>query len=168
VNAVARAPGFLLGLRSRAERIGSASTGKDVLELWHSTYQAVRERIEKSGNVRWNFSRKELFEQTQYMVRNPLSPSGGARTTDLLDVRQARIADDLFDVAQTLEQFYQFLGNKLKSVTGDIKGIDEVLKSVQELVRPLEDLPFDPFDRKKTTSWDQVDCRAGSSRRRVR
>ena len=66
----------------------------------------VREKIEGSDSKdRWDFDKKKLFEQTNYM---------------------SKICENLFEVAQTLDQFYKFLGPELKAVTGDSAGIDEV------------------------------------------
>jgi dynein axonemal heavy chain len=107
-----------------------------VLELWQNSYLRVRERIERSGtDHRWEFGRKELFDQTNYM---------------------ARICADLYEVSETLDQFGKFLGNKLKAVTGDAYSIDEVMTRVRKLIKPIENLPFNAFDRRYTTSWDQV------------
>ncbi len=96
----------------------------------------VREKIEGSDSKeRWDFDKKKLFEQTNYM---------------------AKICENLHDVAQTLDQFYKFLGPELKTVTGDSAGIDEVLDFVNNLVGPLENLPFNVFNRQYQASWEQV------------
>jgi dynein heavy chain len=110
--------------------------GKDVLDSWYRTYMSVREQIEGSDSKdRWDFDKKKLFEQTNYM---------------------SKICENLFEVAQTLDQFYRFLGPELKSVTGDSAGIDEVLEFVNNLVTPLENLPFNVFNRQYQASWEQV------------
>lgn len=109
---------------------------KMVLELWHSTYMKVRERIEASGtDHRWEFDRKRLFEQTNYM---------------------AKICENLQEVATVLDQFNKFLGPELKSVTGDSAGIDEVKARVDSLIAPFEGVPFKIFDRGYKTSWESV------------
>ncbi|ETN24636.1 hypothetical protein PPTG_00868 [Phytophthora nicotianae INRA-310] len=109
---------------------------KMVLELWHSTYMKVRERIEASGtDHRWEFDRKRLFEQTNYM---------------------AKICENLQEVATVLDQFNKFLGPELKSVTGDSQGIDEVMARVESLIAPFESVPFKIFDRGYKTSWESV------------
>lgn len=109
--------------------------GYDVLELWHSTYMKMRDKIEQSGtDHRWEFNRNKLFDHTIYM---------------------SKICKDLEDVAETLDQFGKFLGPELKAVTGDPHGIDEVIKRVQGLISPLESLPFDIFDQRYQSSWDQ-------------
>ena len=48
------------------------------------------------------------------------------------------------------------LGPELKAVTGDAKGIDEVMSRVEALVVPLEMAPFDLFDRRYQTSWEEA------------
>ena len=114
----------------------SIQEAKMVLELWHSTYMAVREIIEESGtDHRWEFDRKRLFEQTNYM---------------------ARVCENLQEVATVLDQFHKFLGPELKAVTGDSQGFDQVMGRVESLVGPLESVPFDIFDRRYSTSWDAV------------
>jgi dynein heavy chain, axonemal len=115
------------------KRIESA---REVLQNWKDTYFKVREKIEQSGrDQRWEFDRKRLFERTDYMV-------GRCR--------------DIHQVAQVLEDFHNILGPELKAVTGDSQAIDKVLEQVNDLVRPLETIPFDVFDRRFETSWMAV------------
>jgi dynein heavy chain len=110
--------------------------GREVLELWHDSYMQMREKIEQSGtDLRWEFNRNKLFDQTTYM---------------------SRICQDLYNVAETLHQFKKFLGKQLREVTGDTHGIDEATERVKGLVTPLIRLPFNIFDRRYNTSWDQV------------
>ena len=107
-----------------------------VLEAWQSNYMQVRQRIEESGtHIRWEFDRKRLFEQTNYM---------------------ARTCADLYEVATVLDQFHKFLGPELKAVTGESEGIDEVMTRVEQLVEPLETVPFNIFDRRYKDSWSGV------------
>ena len=104
------------------------SDAKTLLDSWSKTYFQVRERIEQSGrDQRWEFDRKKLFEQTNYMA--------------------LRLAD-LFEVAEVMEQFYSIFGPELKAVTGDPQQIDEVIKRVEQLVVPIEQAPFDIFNKK--------------------
>jgi dynein heavy chain len=44
----------------------------------------------------------------------------------------------------------------LKAVTGDPKRIEDVLKRVDALVKPLEEVTFDPFSLKHQSSWKSV------------
>ena len=92
------------------------------------TYFVVRERIELSGrDQRWEFDRKKLFEQTNYMA---------LRCTDL------------YEIAEVMEQFYSIFGPELKSVTGDPQQIDEVIKRVDALIIPFEQLTYDVFNKR--------------------
>lgn len=122
--------------KSPENALHAIEEAKMVLELWHSTYIKVRERIEASGtDHRWEFDRKRLFEQTNYM---------------------AKICENLQEVATVLDQFNKFLGPELKSVTGDSQGIDEVMARVESLIAPFESVPFKIFDRGYKTSWESV------------
>lgn len=122
--------------KSPEHALHAIEEAKMVLELWHSTYMKVRERIEASGtDHRWEFDRKRLFEQTNYM---------------------AKICENLQEVATVLDQFNKFLGPELKSVTGDSQGIDEVMARVESLIIPFESVPFKIFDRGYKTSWESV------------
>ncbi|XP_070572584.1 dynein axonemal heavy chain 10-like isoform X2 [Ptychodera flava] len=112
------------------------SEAKKTLELWRESYFEVRAKIEASGrDSRWEFDRKKLFERTDYM---------------------ATICQDIHDVAQVLEEFYNIFGPELKSVTGDPKKIEEVLKRVDDLVVPLEQVTFDQFALKHIHQWKNV------------
>uniref|UniRef100_W5K6M6 Dynein axonemal heavy chain 10 n=1 Tax=Astyanax mexicanus TaxID=7994 RepID=W5K6M6_ASTMX len=111
--------------------------GKKVLDQWKSCYFEVRARIETSGtDPRWEFDRKKLFEKTDYM---------------------ASICQDLYNVLQvTLDEFYNVFGSEMRAVTRDSRRIDDVVRWVDSLVVPIEELNFDPFDIRKTGSWKMV------------
>uniref|UniRef100_A0A3B4BIB4 Dynein heavy chain tail domain-containing protein n=1 Tax=Periophthalmus magnuspinnatus TaxID=409849 RepID=A0A3B4BIB4_9GOBI len=109
---------------------------KQVLDQWKRSYFEMRADIEDLGRVRrWEFDRKRLFEHTDYM---------------------ASVCQDLYNVLQVLQDFYNIFGLELKSVTGDPKRIDEVLSCVDGLVLPMQDLTFDPFSISKMTSWKTI------------
>ncbi|EDV22455.1 uncharacterized protein TRIADDRAFT_50643 [Trichoplax adhaerens] len=109
---------------------------KKMLEMWKDTYFEVRAKIEASGrDSRWEFDRKRLFEKTDYM---------------------ASICRSLYDVAQVLEEFKNIFGPELKAVTGDPKRIDDVLKRVNGLITPIEQVQFDPFSLRHQISWREV------------
>ncbi|KAI9351727.1 dynein heavy chain, N-terminal region 1-domain-containing protein [Zopfochytrium polystomum] len=109
---------------------------RDLLEAWSKTYFEVRERIEQSGrDQRWEFDRKKLFEQTNYM---------GQRCSDL------------YEIAEVMEQFYNIFGPELKAVTGDPQQIDEVIKRVEALIVPFEQVPFDIFSKKYQQPWEAL------------
>ena len=83
---------------------------------------------------RWEFDRNKLFARTRYMSQ---------RCTDLLQV------------AEMLRDMRAMLGPELKAVTGNAKGIDEVMARVEAAVEPLATAPFDIFDRRYQTAWEQ-------------
>ncbi|XP_051514176.1 dynein axonemal heavy chain 10 [Myxocyprinus asiaticus] len=113
-----------------------ALDGKQVLDQWKASYFEVRAQIEASDrDPRWEFDRKKLFEKTDYM---------------------ASICQDLYNILQTLDEFYIIFGPELKAVTGDPKRIDDVLRRVDCLVVPIEELAFDPFDIRKMGSWKMI------------
>uniref|UniRef100_H2ZL68 Dynein heavy chain tail domain-containing protein n=1 Tax=Ciona savignyi TaxID=51511 RepID=H2ZL68_CIOSA len=112
------------------------SEARQMLELWKETYFDVRAKIEASGrDARWEFDRKRLFDRTDYM---------------------AGICQNLYNVAQVLEEFYNIFGPELKAVTGDPKRIEDVLKRVDGLVGPIETVKVDPFELKSATIWKTV------------
>ena len=96
------------------------SEAKKTLETWKESYFDVRAKIEASGrDARWEFDRKRLFERTDHM---------------------ASICEDLKEVATVMEEFYNIFGPELKAVTGDPKRIEDVLKRVDGLVKPIENV----------------------------
>ncbi|XP_025020180.1 dynein heavy chain 10, axonemal, partial [Python bivittatus] len=109
---------------------------KRTLEIWKESYFNVRAKIEASGrDARWEFDRKRLFEKTDYM---------------------AYICQDLYNILQVMEEFYNIFGPELKAVTGDPKRIDEVLYRVDGLVSPMEVLTFDLFNIRYANQWKLV------------
>ena len=116
------------------ECIRAITLGKEVLELWHNAYMAMREKIEQSGtDRRWEFNRQKLFDQSGYMQK---------------------ICEHLLEVATTIQQFTHFLGPELKAVTGDSHGIDDVSARVKALIRPLEHLSYNLFDQRNAQHWE--------------
>ncbi|XP_044777260.1 dynein axonemal heavy chain 10 isoform X1 [Neomonachus schauinslandi] len=109
---------------------------RNTLHMWKKAYFDTRAKIEASGReARWEFDRKRLFERTDYM---------------------ATICQDLCDILQVMEEFYNIFGPELKAVTGDPKRIDDVLCRVDSLVTPMENLAFDPFSIKSSQYWKYV------------
>uniref|UniRef100_A0A669FBB8 Dynein axonemal heavy chain 10 n=1 Tax=Oreochromis niloticus TaxID=8128 RepID=A0A669FBB8_ORENI len=109
---------------------------KEVLSQWKTSYFERRGEIEELSKAsRWEFDRKKLFEKTDYM---------------------ASVCQDLYNVLQILEEFYNIFGPELLSVTGDTKHIDEVLRTVENLVVPLEEAAFNPFNISKMSSWKMM------------
>ena len=58
--------------------------------------------------------------------------------------------------AQVLEEFYNIFGPELKSVIGDPKKIEDVVKRVDQLVKPIEEISFDAFSIKHMASWNNL------------
>lgn len=128
------------------------STGKAVLEQWSKSYHHQKEQIfESCVDRRWEFDRKILFEQTNYMVTRY-----DHKMILFFKLFEIRICNDLYSVVETLGQFNQILGPKLKGVTKDINEIDELTQKVQNAKRKLEGLPYNMFDRRYSSSWDQI------------
>ncbi|XP_036076372.1 dynein heavy chain 10, axonemal isoform X2 [Rousettus aegyptiacus] len=121
---------------NRASAQHKTSEARDTLCMWKKAYFDTRAKIEASGReARWEFDRKRLFERTDYM---------------------ATICQDLYDILQVMEEFYNIFGPELKAVTGDPKRIDDVLCRVDSLVTPMENLTFDPFNIKSSQYWKYV------------
>ncbi|NWS40185.1 DYH10 protein, partial [Probosciger aterrimus] len=109
---------------------------KSTLQQWRKCYFAVRAQIEASGREpRWEFDQKRLFGKTDYM---------------------ASVCQDLIDILQVTEEFYNIFGPELKAVTGNPNHVDDLLKRVNELTRPIEELSFDPFSIKSARGWKSV------------
>ncbi|XP_069789574.1 dynein axonemal heavy chain 10 isoform X2 [Narcine bancroftii] len=106
------------------------------LQLWKDSYFDVRSKIEASGrDQRWEFDRKKLFEKTDYMIV---------------------ICQNIHDILQTREEFYNIFGPELKAVTGDPKRIDDVVQRVNDLVVPIMELSFDMFNIRHSQMWKVV------------
>ncbi|XP_078277210.1 LOW QUALITY PROTEIN: dynein axonemal heavy chain 10 [Rhinoraja longicauda] len=106
------------------------------LQLWKDSYFDIRSKIETSGrDQRWEFDRKKLFEKTDYMIV---------------------ICQNIHDILQTREEFYNIFGPELKAVTGDPKRIDDVVQRVNDLVVPIMELSFDMFNIRHTQMWRVV------------
>ena len=115
------------------QRTGEAMT---TLKTWKNSYLDVRAKIEASGrDARWEFDRKRLFEKTDYM---------------------AAICQDLYNIAQVMEEFFNIFGPELKAVTGEPERIDEVLQRVDGLIEPFAQVKFEIWNVKNQTQWRQV------------
>uniref|UniRef100_A0A8C3PXH9 Dynein heavy chain tail domain-containing protein n=1 Tax=Chrysolophus pictus TaxID=9089 RepID=A0A8C3PXH9_CHRPC len=114
----------------RAAAKKKIAEAKSTLEQWKKSYLTVRAQIEASGREQhWEFDQKLLFGKTDYMTS---------------------VCQDLYDILQVTEEFYNVFGSELKAVTGDPKHVDDLLRRVGELTRPMEELAFDPFSLKCT------------------
>ncbi|XP_067862341.1 dynein axonemal heavy chain 10 [Heptranchias perlo] len=114
----------------------SAYEAMRTLQVWKESYFDIRSKIEASGrDQRWEFDRKKLFEKTDYMIV---------------------ICQNIHDILQIREEFYNIFGPELKAVTGDPKRIDDVIQRVNDLVVPIVELPFDMFNIRHTQMWRVV------------
>lgn len=60
---------FALDRDKRESAKSKVCDAKQVLDLWKSSYFAVRAEIEESGrDARWEFDRRRLFEKTDYIA----------------------------------------------------------------------------------------------------
>ncbi|NXF47620.1 DYH10 protein, partial [Oceanites oceanicus] len=121
----------------RAAAKKKIAEAKSTLEQWKKYYFAVRAQIEASGREQhWEFDRKRLFEKTDYM---------------------ASVCQDLYDILQVvIEEFYNIFGPELKTVTGDPNRVDDLLRRVNGLTSPMEELTFDPFSIKSAHDWKLI------------
>ncbi|XP_064889438.1 dynein axonemal heavy chain 10 isoform X2 [Columba livia] len=109
---------------------------KTTLEEWRKCYFAVRAQIEASGREQhWEFDRKRLFEKTDYMTS---------------------VCQDLYDILQVIEEFYNLFGSELTAITGDPMRINDLTRAVNGLVSPMEQLTFDPFNIECARDWKSV------------
>ncbi|NXN47775.1 DYH10 protein, partial [Rhinoptilus africanus] len=120
----------------RAAAKKKIAEAKSALEQWKKCYFAVRAQIETSGREQhWEFDRKRLFEKTDYM---------------------ASICQDVYDILQITEEFYNVFGPELKAVTGDPKRVDDLVRAVNGLTSPMEELTFDLFSIENAHDWKLV------------
>ncbi|NWU57206.1 DYH10 protein, partial [Dromas ardeola] len=121
----------------RAAAKKKIAEAKSTLEQWKKCYFAVRAQIETSGREQhWEFDRKRLFEKTDYM---------------------ASICQDLYDILQVItEEFYNVFGPELKAVTGDPKRVDDLVRAVNGLTSPMEELTFDLFSIENAHDWKLI------------
>ena len=107
--------------------------GQAVLEQWKKSYQKTRQDIEQTErDARWEFDKKRLFGTTDYMALRCI---------------------ELLEIVTTLEYYHTVLGSQLKAVTKDTVGIDQVMRKVEELKKPIETVAFDIFDERAQPSW---------------
>ncbi|NWX49365.1 DYH10 protein, partial [Steatornis caripensis] len=121
----------------RAAAKKKIAEAKATLEQWKKCYFAVRAQIEASGREKhWEFDRKRLFEKTDYMTS---------------------VCQDLYDILQVvIEEFCNIFGPELKTVTGDPKRVDDLLRGVNGLTSPMEELTFDPFSIESEHDWKLI------------
>ena len=106
---------------------------KYLLQSWRISYMKVRSCIEEGAGVRrWEFERGRLFDETDYM---------------------ADICSELLGILNVVNQFQNFLGLELASVTGEASIVNAVVMKIQALPKFFQSFHFDPFDRAKRVEW---------------
>uniref|UniRef100_A0A663MH87 Dynein heavy chain tail domain-containing protein n=1 Tax=Athene cunicularia TaxID=194338 RepID=A0A663MH87_ATHCN len=126
----------MLFKEDRAAAKKKIAEAKSTLEQWKKCYFTVRAQIEESGREQhWEFDQNRLFEKTDYMTS---------------------VCQDLYDILQVIEEFHSIFGPELKAVTGDPKHVDDLLRRVNGLTSPMEELTFDPFSIKSAHDWKLI------------
>ncbi|NWR76527.1 DYH10 protein, partial [Centropus unirufus] len=122
---------------SRAAAKKKVGEAKSTLEQWRNCYFDVRAQIEASGREQhWEFDRKRLFEKTDYM---------------------ASVCQDLYDILQVItEELNSVFSPELTIVTADPERIDDLVRRVNGLARPMEELTFDPFSVRTAHDWKLI------------
>ncbi|KAM6297937.1 dynein axonemal heavy chain 10 [Aegotheles albertisi] len=120
----------------RAAAKKKTAEAKRALEQWKTCYFDVRAKIERAeGQQHWEFDQKLLFGKTDYMTS---------------------VCQDLYDILQVIEEFYNIFGPELTTVTGNPKGVGNLVRGVNELTSPMEELAFDPFSIESAHDWQLV------------
>ncbi|XP_050455387.1 dynein axonemal heavy chain 10 [Cataglyphis hispanica] len=118
------------------EILKKTSTGSTMLRQWKTSYLKTRMDIEVSGKgIRWELDQKHLFQDTEYI---------------------AEVCSDLHKIANVLEDFYNIFGPDLKSIINDPAQIDAVVKQVDALVVPIEEVDFDIFNVFNKENWEAL------------
>ena len=126
----------LLFQKAATDALQEIDLSKSVLDSWQTVYLQVREKIEVSGrDARWEFDRKKLFSRTSYV---------------------SEVCGDLRHIVEVVDEFHKFLGPELKAVTGDSHAIDEVTSKVHMMIKPLETIDFNIFDRFCMSQWKNL------------
>jgi len=123
-------------------------TAMGALSKWKDTYEDTRSKIEETGRERrWDFHYVfNLFHNSNYMTE---------RCADLLDVVKKKA---YFDKA---------VGSDLRSVSGEGQGMQDILKRVDMLTQPIEEITLDFFEKKFETSWEVARNKFKENVRRV-
>ncbi|XP_051782721.1 dynein axonemal heavy chain 10-like [Erpetoichthys calabaricus] len=110
--------------------------GKRILDGWKASYLKVCGEIENAHRYSlWTFDRQQLFERTDYM---------------------ALICLDLHNILQTHEQLYSTFNASLRKLIGKPKRLNELSLWIERLIKPIEELNFDPFKLQEKNSWEKV------------
>jgi dynein heavy chain len=108
--------------------------GTEVLLSWVRNYNKTQEKIDHSSSEhRWQFDKKRHFDQSKHIVR---------------------IIADLSEVVTVRNNYKNFLGPRLTSVTGDPTSIGMLKDILEATTEPLRTVSFDIFSPKNTAQWD--------------
>ena len=128
------------------ELFARAATGEDaikvltdvqlslsIMESWKREYLNAREEIERSNrDSRWEFDRERLFAKSDYV---------------------ASVCRDFIDMIIVVNDFRTFLSPRLKSLTLDADGVNEISSKVDALCLTVEMSQLDIFDSAQSTIW---------------
>ncbi|XP_070520949.1 dynein axonemal heavy chain 10 [Cardiocondyla obscurior] len=122
--------------KSLEEILQKTSMASAMLKQWKRSYLKTRLDIELSGKGdRWEFDQKRLFLNTEYI---------------------AEVCNDLYKIADVLQDFYNIFGPDLKSIINDPAQIDAVIKRVDALIVPIEGADFDIFNTFNRENWEAL------------
>lgn len=106
---------------------------KSIMESWKSEYLNAREEIERSNrDSRWEFDRERLFMKSDYV---------------------ADVCAEFSEMVIVVSDFRTFLSPRLKAVTLDADGVDEISARVDALCLTIEMSQLDIFDSANAASW---------------
>ena len=119
------------------DSISKLSLSKTVLKVWKDSYLETRAKIEcvRQGQRRWEFDRTRLFESTDYMME---------------------ICADILQAVETIGELKQLLCPELVGITGENGNVFNVMNEVGLLPKLLQDIQFDPFDRRNVEFWSKA------------
>lgn len=119
-----------------AEAKRKLKEGQQVLQKWKSAYLKVQEELNQNDKGQhWVFDTKRLFETTDYMSDR---------------------CGELMEIVSIIDNYNLLLGSQLRSVLNDATGIEKILKEVERQKHPIENIAFDPFERKSVDHWQQM------------
>ncbi|KAK9812551.1 hypothetical protein WJX73_008170 [Symbiochloris irregularis] len=124
---------FGMPLKESTELLNTAAT---LAKQWFNIYMQIREQIEVGGkDSRWEFNKPALFERTNHI---------------------AAVCTDLAAFAATVNDFRSFLGPALRSITGDVQAIDEVVMMVDDLSAVITHANFNVMSHSHPEEWEAV------------
>ena len=119
------------GIRSALRDVQSS---KAIMHAWKREYLLAREKIERSNrDSRWEFDRERLFAKSDYA---------------------ASVCEELTEMVVVANDFRTFLSPRLKAVTLDADGVDEISARVDAMCLAIETTSIDDvFDFSEASRW---------------